>query len=205
MKFKKEELIMNSNKKEYYQLSYLDDFGSGSYEYFYCTEDQIKIKAKEIFNSEIGFVISSDKLEESTSNKCYEFDELDCKGYITKDVGFILAHHIKWEKLDINSDNKKIRNIYILSSISHWVVSDFLGIYTNLKEGKKQLKLKLEKPSELAIEDDNGEKLPNGICIKNNDDYVCSYYYWDKTSYEYEEYDIASNTNILQKKTIIIL
>lgn len=202
---KKEELKMNNNKKAYYQLSYLDDFGSGSYEYFYCTEEQIKIKAKELFVSEIEFMISSDRLEDATSEKCYEFDESDCKGYITKDVGFVLAHHIKWEKLDINSDNKRVKNIYMLSSISHWVVSDFLGIYTNLKEAKKQLKLKLEKPSELALEDDDGEKLPNGKCLKTDSGYACSYFYWSKTSYEYDEYDIERNTNILQKKTIVRL
>jgi len=113
--------------KEYYQLSYVDDFGNGNYQYFYCTEEQIKEKAKELFNEEITHVISEDKLDEATSRKTHEFDDKSCKGYITKDVGFILAHYIDWKKLDISSNNKNVKNIYILTSPCHWGTSQYLG------------------------------------------------------------------------------
>lgn len=188
--------------KAYYELSYIDDFGNGIYEYFYCSEEQIKEKAKDLFDKEFIHVISEDKIKDATSSKTYDFDNELCKGYITKDVGYVLAHYIDWKKLDIDTNKKRVKNIYLLSNQCHWATSQYLGIYTNLKEAKKQLKLKLEKPSELAKEDDDGNKLPNGICKKTDSGFVCSYFYWIKTSYEYDEWDIKANTNILTKKEI---
>lgn len=192
--------------KAYYELSYIDSFGHGTYEYFYCTEEQIKQKAKELFEKEIEYAVDEEKAKESgMRNKPFEFDNDDCKGYIVKEVGFILSHDINWKLLDIDTNNRNVRNIYILTNQGHWATSEYLGVYTNLKEAKKQLKLKLDKPNELATTGEDDERLPNGICKKTDFGYSCSYYYWAKTSYEYDEWDIQANTNILTKKDIIKL
>lgn len=59
--------------KAYYELSYIDDFGNGIYEYFYCSEEQIKEKAKDLFDKEFIHVISEDKIKDATSSKTPDF------------------------------------------------------------------------------------------------------------------------------------
>ncbi len=188
--------------RAYYELSYVDSFGNGGYQYFYCTEEQIKAKAKELYESELKFAVDKDKAKECGVRKL-PFELFDnCCGYIVKDVGFILSHNINWKLLDISPNSKNIRNIYLLSNQCHWATNEYLGVYTNLKEAKEQLKLQLKKPNELAKVDEDGKRLPNGVCKKTDFGYTCSYFYWSKTSYEYDEWDIESNTNVLIKKEI---
>lgn len=188
--------------KAYYELSYVDSFGNGEYKYFYCTEEQIKDEAKKLFEEQLQFAVDEVKVKGcGVREKPFEFFN-DCRGYIVKEVGFVLSHDINWKLLDINPDNKNVKNIYVLINRSHFTTSQYLGVYSNLKEAKKQLKQQLKKPNEIAKYDEDDEKLPNGICIKTDDGYMCSYFYWSKTSYEYDEWDIESNTNILTKKEI---
>lgn len=189
--------------KAYYELSYVDTFGHGSYQYFYCSEDQIKTEAKSLFDKEVKLAVSEDKVHEcGMAKKAFEFDAENCKGYVVKGVGFVLPHHIDWKKLPFDPLNKNIKNIYILESQCHFMTSTYIGVYSNLKEAKKQMKQQLQKPSEIAKTDWDDKKLPNGIIKKTEYGYVCSYFYWEKTSYEYDEYDIAAISNILTVRKI---
>lgn len=186
----------------YYELSYVDEFGNGTYEYFYCTEKQIKEKAKCLFDKEVIFAVDEKGLEEcGMAKEPFEFDD-NCKGYIVKEIGFTLPHHINWKKLPFDEKNKKIKNIYVLLSQCHHMTSDYISVFSNLKEAKEQMKLQLEKPNELAKEDEDGKKLPNGIIKKTEYGYVCSYFYWSKTSYEYDEWDIEATSNTLTVKKV---
>lgn len=155
-----------------------------------------------MFEQELPLAVNEEALSADGrgNNKPFEFSIEECKGYVFKDVGFVLSHKIDWKLLDIDY-KQKIKNVWVLSNISDWT-EEHLGTYTNLKEAKRQLKLQLTKPHEIAIKDEDNKKLPNGICKKTDFGYSCSYFYWRKTSYEYDEWDISSNTNILRKKDV---
>ena len=189
--------------KAYYELSYVDVFGHGNYEYFYCTEEQIKVKAKALFDKEIVNVATEEQLKEcGMSKKTFEFDNDKCKGYIVKEAGFVLPHHINWKKLPFDPLNKNIKNVYVLQSQCHYMTISYLDVYSNLQEAKKQMKAHLKEPSEIAKENEDGTKLPNGIVKKTEHGYICGYFYWEKTSYEYDEWDITSISNTLTVKKI---
>lgn len=190
-------------QNNFYELSYVDDFGNGSHDYFYCTEAEIKQKARSLFDKEVLFAVNEEGLKEcGMAKKSFDFDDKNCKGYIVKEVGFTLPHHVDWKKLPFDSKNKNIKKIYVLKSQCHHMTSSYLDVYSNLLEAKKQMKLHLTKPSEIVKEDEDGRKLPNGIIKKTEHGYICSYFYWSKTSYEYDEWDIEAVSNTLTVKKI---
>jgi len=189
--------------KAYYELSYIDVFGNGNYDYFHCTEDEIKQKAKALFDKEVVFAVYERELKEcGMAKNPFEFDNYTCNGYVVKKVGFILPHYINWKKLPFNPENKNIKNIYVLQEQCHNMRSSYIDVYSNLMEAKKQIKSHLKQPSELAKEDEDGVKLPNGIVKKTERGFVCSYFYWGKTSYEYDEWDIQAISNTLTVKKV---
>lgn len=197
-------LTNQKEQKSLFQFSYLDDFGNGLQNYFYTTESQIKKMAKELFEKEkLKASTKKDEMMYSSDTDLFSFDEESCTGYVIKEVGFVLKHYIDYKKI---SDNKCKSAIYELFE-HQYMCKDTVGIYYSLSKGLKKLKeisLKASKGSTLATEDEEGNSVKNGKLTKDKrGNYHCNYYYWHKTSYEYDEYDISSTGYVLEPIRIV--
>lgn len=188
----KKRLLNISVKRELFQISYLDELGNGFSNYYIATEAKVKQVVKELFEAEKQKASCSDEKMYSTDTPLYMFDELTHTGYVIKNVGFTLKHYIKWEK--ISSSIKKIPKFELIEN--HYMCRDTLSKFTSLKGGLKKLKkvsLESSKGYKLSEEDNNGNVVKQGKIRKHkNGSFTCNYYYWEKVSYEHDEWDITS-------------
>jgi 8-oxo-dGTP pyrophosphatase MutT (NUDIX family) len=202
----KKRLLLTNSEKKLFKFTYLDEFGNGLTQYINTTKNQIKKIARDLFNEE-KLKASSGDLNSSygPGTKLYNFDEDSCKGYVIKDVGFTLKHSINYEELSFKMEEKYI---YELTN-NFYMCREIVKTFKNLKNGKRTLKkLSLEsvKGYKLAKEDYEGKKISNGVVKKDkNGNYSCNYYYWNNTSYEYDEWDIDCTKYILKPYEIINL
>ena len=192
------EIIYQLNLKQYFKVSYLDEFGIGTINYYHGTFKQIQDIIKELFESEKLKASSKDNDMYSADTPLYKFDENTYTGYVIKEVGFTLKHYITWKELNIKQN---IRFIYELSE-NHYMCKSLVSTSTSLKKALKKLKSfskKEVKGSKLAEYDFDDNLLKHGSIKKTGNTYTCNYYYWEKTSYEYDEWDIKSTSFTLQK------
>lgn len=201
----KKRLVKPNTIKELFKISYLDEFGNGLNNYYIATEAKVKKVVKELFESEKQKASCSDETMYSTETPLYMFDELSHTGYVIKDVGFTLKHYIKWEK--ISSNLKRLPKFELIEN--HYMCRDTLSKFTSLKGGLKKLKkvsLESVKGCKLSEEDNNGNVVKQGKIRKHkNGSYTCNYYYWEKVSYEHDEWDVTSTGFCLVPCNIVSL
>lgn len=194
----------------FYELLKIDDFGNGTREYFYTDEATIRKLAHKRYTSEKKKAsIGENEIEEYKDRPLYEWNKSTSMGYVIQHCGFTLKAKIEWKKLDLNLKRYK-NTLYVLDDVGHFMVMSHINVLASLKEGLKALKehsAKAIKNIELAKEDEDGNKVRNGQVrhvVKNNriTDYLCPYYFWEKTSYEYDEWDIRATGFILHVKKV---
>lgn len=196
--------------KCFYELSKIDDFKNGTREYFYTDEATIRKLAHKRYTSEKKKAsIGENEIEEYKDRPLYEWNKSTSMGYVIQHCGFTLKTKIEWKKLDLNLKRYK-NTLYVLDDVSHFMVADHINVFPSLKQGLnalKELSAKAVANTELAHEDEDGNKVKNGQIrhiVKNNrvTEYLCPYSFWVKTSYEYDEWDIQSTGFILHVKKV---
>lgn len=196
--------------KAYYELSKIDDFGNGSREYFYTDEATIrKLAHKHYSNEKRKASIGKKEIEEYKDKPLYAWDKTTSTGYVVQHCGFTLKTNIAWKKLDLTLNRYK-HTLYVLNDVGHFMVVDHIGVFDSLKVGLKTLKelsTKAVSNIKLANEDEDGNKIKNGQVrriVENGrvSKYLCPYCFWEKTSYEYDEWDIKSTGFILHVKKV---
>ena len=194
----------------FYELSKIDDFGNGTRKYFYTDEATIRKLAHKRYTSEKKKAsIGENEIEEYKDRPLYEWNKSTSMGYVIQHCGFTLKTKIEWKKLDLNLKRYK-NTLYVLDNVSHFMVADHINVFPSLKQGLnalKELSAKAVANTELAHEDEDGNKVKNGQIrhiVKNNrvTEYLCPYSFWVKTSHEYDEWDIQSTGFILHVKKV---
>lgn len=197
-------------KKHYYEISIIDDFGNGSREYFYTDESTIrKLAHKHYTNEKKKASVGENEIEEYKNKPLYEWSRATSMGYVVQHCGFTLKTSIQWKKLDLELNRYK-NTLYVLDNVGHFMVVDHVGVFVSFKKGLnalRELSAKAVANTELAHEDEDGNKIRNGQIrhvIKNNrvSEYLCPYSFWVKTSYEYDEWDIQSTGFVLRVKEV---
>jgi len=196
--------------RSYYEISVIDDFGNGSREYFYTDESTIrKLAHKHYTREKKKASVGENEIEEYKNTPLYEWSKDTSTGYVIQHCGFTLKTKVEWKKLDLDLNRYK-NTLYVLDNVGHFMVVEHVTVFPSLKKGLnalKELSAKAVANTELAYEDEDGNKVKNGQVrhvIKNNrvSEYLCPYCYWVKTSYEYDEWDIQSTGFILRAKEV---
>ena len=201
-------------QSNFYEIYIEDEFGNGNYQIYYAkNEELIKKLVFKLYTDEKKNVIKDVKKieKENLDNNLplFNWNEEENSGYVTQDLGYVLKVSIGYNTLDLNSDKFKSK-IYTIKDREHYMCTEQLGYFLTLKEGKEKLKLLSKEKSfkrNLAEEDEDGYKVKHGIIRKHIVEnqkpfYSCNYFYWEKTSYEYEEYDFHSTGIILEEINI---
>jgi hypothetical protein len=197
-------------KKHYYELSKIDDFGNGTREYFYTNEATIRKLAYELYKREKKKASAGGSDGDMHQNEpLFSWCKDKSMGYVIQHCGFTMKNDIQWKKLDLGLNRYK-NSLYVLDDIGHFMVADHINVFASLKKGFKALRehsAKAVKNVDLAKEDEDGCKLRNGQVrhvVKNNriTEYLCPYHFWEKTSYEYDEWDISATAFILRVKEV---
>lgn len=196
--------------KYYYELSIIDDFGSGTREYFYTDETTIRKLAHDLYKREKKKASAGDRDGDMYQNEpLHSWDKSTSTGYVIQHCGFTMKNVIEWRKLDLGLNRYK-NSLYVLDDVGHFMVVSHINVFASFKEGLKALRDHSSKAAqniELAKEDEDGCPLKNGRVrhvVKNNrvTEYLCPYHFWVKTSYEYDEWDLKATGFILHVKKV---
>lgn len=198
-------LIKPNKQKELFNISYLDELGNGLNNYYIGTEQQVKKIVKDLFEEQKLKACNDYEHMYADDTEPYFFDQDTYTGYVIKNVGFVLRHYIKWNK--ISSNIKKIPKYELVEHA--YMCSDNISKFSTLKNGLKKLKkvsLESSKGYQLSDENVDGEPVRQGKIRKDkNGFYSCNYYYWTKVSYEHDEWDITSTNYLLVPCKVIVL
>ncbi|AHJ13138.1 hypothetical protein [Sulfurospirillum multivorans] len=196
--------------KNYYELSMIDDFGSGIREYFYTNEATIRKLTYSRYKREKRKASVGDRDGDMHQNEpLFNWNKTTSTGYVIQHCGFTMKNIIEWKKLDLGLKRYK-NSLYALDDVGHFMVVEHINVFASVKEGLKALRDHSSKAAqnvELAKEDEDGCKLRNGQVrhvVKDNraTEYLCPYHFWVKTSYEYEEWDLNATGFILHVKEV---
>jgi len=198
-------------KRSFYELSVIDDFGNGTREYFYTDENTIRKLTHTRYTREKKKASSGGRDCDMHQNEpLFAWNCETSTGHVIQHCGFTTRNDVQWKKLDLGRLNRYKKSLYLLKDVGHFMVVEHINVYSSLRAGLNALKeysSKAAKNWDLVKEDEDGNRLTNGQvrhikkgrCIT---EYLCPYHTWEKTSYEYDEWDITATGYILLVKPV---